>query len=66
MKISERLKKYRLEHNLTQEEIAKELGVSIATYNALENGHTNVYTTTVDKIANLLCTDVKYVRKNLK
>ena len=65
MKISERLKKYRLEHNLTQLEMAKVLNVSITTYNALENGKTNVTTVTVDKISELLQIDVCKVRKCL-
>lgn len=65
MKISERLKKYRLEHNLTQLEMAKVLKVSITTYNALENGKTNVTTVTVDKISELLQIDVYKVRKCL-
>lgn len=64
-KISERLKEYRLNHNLTQEEMAKELGVSVATYNWLENGKTNLNTDTIDKISNLLNMPVDKVRKNL-
>lgn len=65
MKISKRLKKYRLEHNLTQLEMAKVLKVSITTYNALENGKTNVTTITVDKISELLQIGVCEVRKCL-
>ena len=65
-RISQRLKQYRLEHNLTQLEMSKVLGVSITTYNALESGKTNVNTDTVDKISKLLAIDVTSVRKNLK
>ena len=64
-KISERLKKYRLDHNLTQHEMAKVLGVSVPTYNLLENGKSSVNTGTVDKIAQILEIDVKTVRDNL-
>lgn len=64
-KISERLKKFRLDHNLTQYEMCGLLGVSIATYNALENGKTNINTDTVDKISQLLKIGVKTVRDNL-
>ena len=62
MKIKDRLKKYRLDHNLTQLSMAKELGVSIRTYNRLENGHTALNTSTVSKISNLLKISVKTVR----
>ena len=64
-KISERLKEYRLNHNLTQEEMAKELDVAVATYNRLENGKTSIYTDTIDKISKLLNIPVDKVRKNL-
>lgn len=64
-KISEKLKTYRLEHNLTQFDMAKELHVSVTTYNHLENGHNSVNTKTVDKIATLLNISVKKVRKCL-
>ena len=63
--ISERLKTYRLDHNLTQYDMAKELHVSVTTYNHLENGHNAVNTKTVDKISKLLEIDVKKVRKCL-
>ena len=53
MKISKRLKQYRLDHNLTQAKMCSELGLSIKTYNDLEAGKTNVNTITVDKIAKL-------------
>lgn len=32
------LKKLRIEHNLTQEELAKKLGVSVGTYSFVESG----------------------------
>lgn len=63
--ICDRLKQYRMDHNLTQHEMAKVLGVSIGTYNALEKGRKNVTTGTVDKIATLLKITVKKVRDNL-
>ena len=65
IKIGERLKRYRIDHNLTQSKMADTLKVSIATYNALENGKQNVNTQTVDKIARLLEIDVKKVRNLL-
>ncbi len=65
MKISEKLKQYRLNHNLTQFDMAKELHVSVTTYNHLENGHNTVNTKTVAKIAKLLEIDVSKVRKCL-
>ena len=64
-KISEKLKEYRLDHNLTQFDMAKELHVSVTTYNHLENGHTAINTKTVDKISKLLNINVKKVRKCL-
>lgn len=64
-KISERLKTYRLDHNLTQFDMAKELHVSVTTYNHLENGHTAVNTKTVDKLSKLLEMPVDKVRKCL-
>ena len=64
-KISERLKEYRLNHNLTQFEMANELHVSVTTYNHLENGHVNVNTDTVDKLSSLLNMPVDKVRKCL-
>lgn len=64
-RISERLKQYRLDHNLTQLEMCESLGISIVTYNALENGKTNINTNTVDKLSQLLELDVKKVRELL-
>lgn len=64
--ISQRLKKYRFERNLTQEEMAKEIGISVTTYNHLEQGNTSVYTGTIDKLAEFFCIDVIAVRKLLK
>jgi len=60
------LKAYRIEHNLTQLEIAKEMGFTVGTYNRLEKGNTKVTTVTVDKIAKFLNMDVVSVRKLLK
>lgn len=64
-KISERLKYYRLMNNLNQYQMANRLHVSVTTYNHLENGYTNVYPKTVEKIAKLLEIDVSKVRKCL-
>jgi len=64
-KISQRLKDYRLDHNLNQYDMARTLHVSVTTYNHLENGHTALTTKTVAKIANLLQIDVKKVRRCL-
>lgn len=64
--IASMLKTYRIEHNLTQLEMAKEIGFTVGTYNRLEKGNTNVTTVTVDKIARFLAMDVVSVRKLLK
>ena len=64
-KISEKLKQYRLDHNLTQYQMARELKVSVTTYNHLENGHKDVNTKTVAKISELLELDAKKVRNSL-
>jgi len=64
-KISERLKEYRFYHNLTQAQMAKLVGVSITTYNHLENGFTSLQTKTVDKLSRFLEMDVCKVRKSL-
>ncbi len=64
--IASMLKTYRIEHNLTQLEMAKEIGFTVGTYNRLEQGNTNVTTVTVDKIARFLAMDVVSVRRLLK
>ena len=64
-KISERLKEYRLNHNLTQYEMSKQLHVSVSTYNWLENGKSVINTKTTAKIAQLLDIDISKVRKLL-
>lgn len=65
MTISERLKKYRKDHNLTQHEMAKVVGISIRRYNAIENGDTHLKTATVDKLARTLKISVKTVNEGL-
>lgn len=42
--IGERVATYRLNKNMTQEELAREAGVSLPTINRLENGHTTQLT----------------------
>ncbi len=41
MEFKDELKRYRKENNLTQQEMAKNLGVDFVTANRLENGHFN-------------------------
>ncbi len=41
MEFKDALKRYRKENNLTQQEMAKNLGVDFVTANRLENGHFN-------------------------
>lgn len=63
--IAERLKEYRLNHNLTQLEMANTLGVSIKTYNDLENSRANPNTDTIDKLSKLLKLTYKTIRESL-
>lgn len=49
-----KLRAKRVEKGLTQEEIAKELNISVATYNRYEKGHTEMTETTINKLLTLL------------
>lgn len=51
--IAQRLRIMRAEHNLTQEEVARALGVSQQTYSKYENKSTNLDSETIVKICKL-------------
>ena len=55
------LKRLRKQHKLTQTEIAKMLGVSVAAYNMYENGNRNVPRIVVKKIAKIFGADVSHI-----
>ena len=65
MKVCEELKKIRLSKFLSQKTMAKELGVSIATYNAIEKGSTNISLKTIEKISKLTNHTYKYIKEHL-
>ena len=65
MKICEELKKIRLSKFLSQKNMAKELGVSTATYNAIENGSTKITLKTIEKISKLTKHTYKYIKEHL-
>lgn len=52
--IKENIERIRIEHHLSQTEMAKELGISRNTYRKLEKGNTKLISDNVFKIANLL------------
>lgn len=37
-----KMKYFRIKNKLTQEEVAKELGISVSAYNMMENGSRNI------------------------
>lgn len=53
-----KLRAKRVEKNFTQEGLAKALGVSTATYNRYEMGHTEMTESTINKLLRIL--DCKY------
>ena len=48
--IGKRLKKIRLQHNLTQKELGEEVGLSVSTISLIENGKS----TTIDSLIRIL------------
>lgn len=57
------LKKYRLEHNLSQEKMAEQLGTSQGYYSMIETGIRRPGYKIVNKIARLFQVDPSFVRK---
>lgn len=55
MKLSDLLKRYRMDHALTQEEMAEKIGINRCLYNQIEKGKTKVSSRTIKKIAKALC-----------
>lgn len=53
-----KLRAKRVEKGFTQDEIAKALGISTATYNRYEKGHTEMTESTINKV--LLILGCKY------
>ena len=53
-----KLRAKRVEKGFTQEELAKALGISTATYNRYEIGHTEMTESTINKL--LIILDCKY------
>jgi transcriptional regulator with XRE-family HTH domain len=60
--LGEYLKKYRLSKNLTQEEMAKLLGMRQCNYSLLENNKLRPGITMVNRIAKLLEVEPSFVR----
>ena len=53
-----KLRAKRVEKGFTQEKIAKELNISVATYNRYEKGHTEMTESTINKL--LMILECKY------
>lgn len=53
------LKGYRAKHNITQEEIANKLGISVVAYRNKENGHTQFTLSEVKTISDLFKANIK-------
>jgi transcriptional regulator with XRE-family HTH domain len=62
MDLIEALRAYRLEHQLTQQELAKKLGVSFITVNRWLNGKTHPSELQAYRIKKLLTSQVRRVR----
>ena len=56
------LKKYRLDHNLTQEQMAERLGTSQAYYSMLETGTKTPGISMVNRIAKVLRVEPSFIR----
>lgn len=54
MKLKDLLRRYRMDHALTQEQIAKLIGINRCLYNQIENGKTDISNRTIQKIAKVL------------
>lgn len=65
MQFKERIKNLRLSLNKNQHEMASYLGVSIKTYNLIENGSIKLRFKTIEKISNATGWSVKTIRKEL-
>ncbi len=59
--IYKRIKELRLEHGLSQSEVAKALGMSVTAYRNLENGKTILKTPRFIALANLFNVPIDYV-----
>lgn len=59
------LKKYRLEHNLTQAKMAEKLGTSQCYYSLLETNSLKPGFKLIDRIAQLLNQDASFIRSLL-
>lgn len=59
------LKEYRLDHNLTQRDMANKLGITNSYYNALENNKVKPGIATINKISKLLKVKPKFIREVL-
>lgn len=59
--IKDNIRKIRKEHQLTQEDMAHKLGISITAYRDLERGATNIVNGNVMKLAELLDTSTEEI-----
>lgn len=66
MKLSDLLKRYRMDHALTQEEMAAKIGINRCLYNQIEKGKTKVSNKTIQKVAKALYLKPGYIVDMLK
>lgn len=60
MKFSEKLRQYRIDKGLTQDKLAKRVGLTRSKISELENGYTAATLKTIEKIATGTKTDVSW------
>lgn len=65
MKISELLKTKRLSCNLTQKQMAEEIGICKVTYNRIENGYKNIGLQVIEKLHQFTGLSYEEIRNNL-
>ena len=66
MKLKDLLKKYRKDHALTQEQLAKLIGINRCLCNQIEKGKTDIGNSTIQKIAKALNIKPNYIVDMLK
>jgi len=63
LKISERVKDYRMKHGFTQEEMARRLDISQPSYSCYESGETKPNVMNAIKLSNLLNVSIEELMK---
>lgn len=66
MRFRNHIKNYRLSLNKNQKEMAEFLGITIATYNHIENGHKNLTFKTIQKISDRTGIPVEMIHRELR